>query len=125
MAAVTEGEALVNADRPSMGSADVDLLKLKPNWRGRRALRSARELEHVVNDQVALLPRLPEDLRQRSADHTAELVMLGQAYRQYAEGWISRRELRRRGRATLGRLQSRRRLPSEQLIEREYPYGTG
>src|SRR5205085_4900067 len=57
-----------------LGSADVQLVKLAP--RRRRALRSARVLDEVVNDQVALLPQLPEEVRLRYAEHLAELVML-------------------------------------------------
>ncbi|GAA4856582.1 hypothetical protein [Saccharopolyspora rosea] len=74
------------------------------NWRRRRALSTARLLDDLVTDQVWMLPHLSPDSRRRSADHLAELTMLGQAYRYYAIGWISRRELQRRGRAAADRL---------------------
>jgi hypothetical protein len=96
----------------------VELAKLNPNWR-RRALSSARLLDEVVDNQVSLLPRLPEGARSRAGEHLAELVMLAQAYRHYAAGWISGRELRRRGKATLARLELVRDPLLEQLTERE------
>ena len=92
---------------------------LIPSWRGKRALRSAKLLDDVVDTQVEELPRLPPELRQRSADHLAELVMLSQAYRHFAAGWIGRRELERRAREVLTRMESGRRPPLEQLTERE------
>lgn len=91
---------------------------MKPGRSARRALRSAEMLDEMVDKQAALLPRLPEDSRRRSAEHLAELVMLAQAYRHCAAGWISHRELQRRGRAALDRLDSLRRAPKEQLTER-------
>ena len=69
--------------------------------RARRALDSARVLDEVVANQLALVSRLPEDGRRRAADFLAELVMLAQAYRHYAAGWIGRRELERRGMDTM------------------------
>lgn len=74
------------------------------NRRARRALDSARVLDEVVAKQLALVSRLPEDGRRRAADFLAELVMLAQAYRHFAAGWISRRELERRGIDTMRRL---------------------
>lgn len=70
----------------------------------RKALDSAKVLDDVVESQLALLARLPEEGRQRAADHLAELVLLAQAYRHYAKGWIPRRELDRRARAAADRL---------------------
>ncbi|WP_285610774.1 hypothetical protein [Actinokineospora globicatena] len=70
----------------------------------RRALASARALDQAVNSQLACVARLPEDARRRSADHLAELVTLAQAYRAYARGWISYRELENRGRIATARL---------------------
>ncbi|MFC7342498.1 hypothetical protein [Saccharopolyspora griseoalba] len=61
-----------------------------------RALVSAQLLDEVVDAQLDSLPRLPPETRGRQADHLAELVQLGQFYRHYARGWISRRELQRR-----------------------------
>lgn len=92
---------------------------LKLSWRRRRALRSARLLDDVVDAQAGSLPELPEDARRSAADHLAELVLLAQAYRYYAAGQLSHRELRRRGWTTVDRLESMRRPRMEQLTERE------
>ena len=72
--------------------------------RVKRALRSAQVLDEVVAAQLALVSRLPEDSRRRAADYLAELVMLAQSYRHFAAGWITRRELERRGTVTMERL---------------------
>lgn len=95
-----------------------------PRWRARRALRTAQLLDEVVDSHLPWLPGLPEEHRRRSADYLAELVMLAQAYRYYAVGWIDRAELDRRGRATLARLDQLRRerdaqLGAGQLTEQE------
>ncbi|WP_433870756.1 hypothetical protein [Saccharopolyspora sp. CA-218241] len=82
----------------------MNFLKSLP-LRRRRALRSARVLDEVVDAQLALLPELPDDLRERAADRLAELVGLSQAYRHFSQGWITRRELETRGRAALRRLE--------------------
>ena len=89
--------------------------------RARRALDSARVLDEVVANQLALVSRLPEEGRRRAADFLAELVMLAQHYRHFAAGWISRRELERRGLNTMRRLSAiRQRRPSEaQFTERD------
>ncbi|CRK60761.1 hypothetical protein [Alloactinosynnema sp. L-07] len=70
----------------------------------RRALTAARALEDVVADQLPVVSLLPEESRRRGADYLAELVMLAQAYRHFARGWISRRELEHRARRTTERL---------------------
>jgi hypothetical protein len=71
----------------------------------RRALASAQVLDRVVENQLPLVARLPEGRgRARAADFLAELVLLSQAYRHHAEGWISRRELERRGHSTMRKL---------------------
>ncbi|WP_253671418.1 hypothetical protein [Streptoalloteichus tenebrarius] len=92
-------------------------------WRARRAIRAATLLDRVVDSQLPLVTGLPEASRRHSADYLAELVMLAQAYRHYAAGWIDRRELDRRGRAAVARLdQLRRERPSaspEQLTEQD------
>lgn len=93
--------------------------KWNVGWRGRKALRSARMLDDVVDAQVALLPQLSDETRRQSAEYLAELVMLAQAYRHFAVGWISRRELERRGRQVVERLEAIRPLTFEQLTERE------
>ena len=88
-------------------------------WRTRRALRTAQLLDEVVDSQLPLLTALPEDRRRRSADYLAELVMLSQAYRHYAAGWIDRRELDRRGHGVLDRLGELRTTPSAAFTERD------
>jgi len=92
------------------------------NRHARRALESARILDHVVNSHLALVSRLSEDARRRAADFLAELVMLAESYRHYAAGWISRRELDRRGAHTMRRLAAIRRRRGEsaaQFTERD------
>lgn len=70
----------------------------------RRALESARLIDDVVAAQLPLVARLPEDRRRGAADHLAELVLLAQSYRHHAHGWIGKRELDARARATGARL---------------------
>jgi hypothetical protein len=78
---------------------------IKQSRSARRALDSARILDKVVEHQLPLVARLPEgQSRVRAADFLAELVLLSQAYRHHAAGWITRRELERRGNSTMGRL---------------------
>ncbi|MFC5285491.1 hypothetical protein ACFPM7_00350 [Actinokineospora guangxiensis] len=77
--------------------------------RGKRALESAQVLDDVVESQLALVARLPEESRVRAAEHLAEMVLLAQAYRHYAQGWITRRELDRRGREAAEKLTLMRR----------------
>lgn len=86
-----------------------------PFRRGRsvRALRSARILNEVVETQLPLISNLPADSRRRASDYLAELVMLSQAYRHYAAGWISRRELERRGVVAMERMSTLRRPSAE------------
>jgi hypothetical protein len=72
--------------------------------RARRALASARLLDQMVADHLPLMSRLPESSRDRVADFLAELVLLSQAYRHHAAGWISRRELARRGEGHVSRI---------------------
>jgi hypothetical protein len=78
-------------------------------------------LDDVVANQLALVARLPEDGRRRAADFLAELVMLAQAYRHYAAGWISRKELDQRGLNAMRQLAAiRQRQPSAaQFTERD------
>jgi hypothetical protein len=87
--------------------------------RARRALDSARVLDEVVANQLALVSRLPEEGRRRAADFLAELVMLAQAYRHYAAGWITRRELEQRGLTTMERLAVIRQRRAAQFTEHE------
>lgn len=77
-------------------------------------------LDDVVANQLALVSRLPEDSRRRAADYLAELVMLAQSYRHFAAGWISRKELERRGAVTMDRLaELRRPHPRAQFTEQD------
>jgi hypothetical protein len=96
---------------------------IKQGRSARRALDSARVLDQVVEHQLPLLARLPEGRsRTRAADFLAELVLLSQAYRHHAEGWISRRELERRGHSTMRRLsliRQRSRLSHTQFTEQD------
>ncbi len=94
-------------------------VRRKVTLRGRKALHSARVLDDVVDTEVVLVPGLSEQARQRAVDHLAELVMLSHAYRIYAEGRISRRELARRGRGAVGRLETLQMPTAQQLTERE------
>ncbi|WP_291412409.1 hypothetical protein [Actinophytocola sp.] len=94
----------------------------RPSRRVRRALASARVLDQVVADQLPLVARLPEASRHRAADFLAELVLLSQAYRHHAAGWITRRELERRGTGTVSRIAVIRRrssLSSAQFTEQD------
>lgn len=86
---------------------------IKKSRSARRALASARILDQVVENQLPLVARLPEGgSRVRAADFLAELVLLSEAYRHHAAGWITRRELERRGNETMQRLSYiRRRSP--------------
>jgi hypothetical protein len=78
---------------------------IKQSRSARRALDSARVLDKVVENQLPLVARLPEGgSRVRAADFLAELVLLSQAYRHHAAGWITRRELERRGHLAMQRL---------------------
>ena len=70
-------------------------------------------LDEVVDSQLPLLAALPEASRRRSASYLAELVMLAQAYRHFAAGWIDRRDLDQRSQVTMRRLNNfRHRHPS-------------
>lgn len=78
---------------------------IKQSKSARRALDSARILDQVVENQLPLVARLPDGgSRVRAADFLAELVLLSQAYRHHAAGWITRRELERRGHVAMRRL---------------------
>lgn len=79
-------------------------------------------LDKVVAAQLPLVARLPEASRRRAADFLAELVLLSQAYRHHAEGWISRRELEERGSGAVSRIgviRRRSRLSSTQFTEQD------
>lgn len=91
---------------------DVGTLFGLARWRARRALRSAKLLDEVVDTQLPLLAGFSEERRRRSADYLAELVKLAQDYRYFAHGWIDGRELDRRGQAAMDRLTRLREDPS-------------
>lgn len=61
-------------------------------------------LDGLVNAELEFMRRLPVHLRARPAEVLAVLVMLAQDHRHYAQGWISRRELRRRVQCALDEL---------------------
>ncbi len=77
------------------------------SWRRRRALRSARMLDEMVDAQVAAIPLLAEDLRARTVEQLAQLVSLAQVYRHFAAGWITRPTFDRRCREIGARLDGR------------------
>ncbi|MET1074984.1 MAG: hypothetical protein ABWY11_20220 [Umezawaea sp.] len=85
-------------------------------WRARRALRSARLLDEVVDTQLPLLASFSEERRRRSADYLAELVKLAQDYRYFANGWIDAKELDRRGQEAVVQLSRLREDPTARLI---------
>lgn len=84
-----------------------------------RALVSAQLLDEVVDSQLETMPLLPPEARGRHADHLAGLVRLGQSYRHYARGWISRRELQRRCKATIRAQETPRGPAPVQLVDGE------
>lgn len=87
-------------------------------FRGRRhARRAAGVLDELVDAQVELLPQLPESRRANAADYLAELALLADTYRYYADGWIEREELERRGNDTIERLSQLRDLQEPQHTE--------
>ncbi|SFS84577.1 hypothetical protein [Saccharopolyspora flava] len=90
-----------------------------PRSRRARALASARVLNQIVDDHLRSVGDLPPELREPYADHLAELVLVAQAYRHYAAGWISRRELHRRARAALRRMDERSGRSTVQLVDGE------
>ncbi|MDU0289604.1 hypothetical protein [Saccharothrix longispora] len=85
--------------------------------RAKRALRSARMLDEVVDTQLPLLASFDEQRRRRSADYLAELVKLAQDYRYYANGWIDARELERRGRSAMSVLTRLREDQSDHAVD--------
>ena len=69
-----------------------------------QAAATADLLDRIVDRDLELIEALPVPQRARPVEKLAALVMLAQAYRHYAAGWISRRELRRRSRAIFDEL---------------------
>lgn len=70
----------------------------------RKAATTAQLLERIVDRELELVRALPVHQRARPVEKLAAMVMLAQAYRHYANGWIGRAELRRRSRATFDEL---------------------
>lgn len=70
----------------------------------RQAAATADLLDRIVDRDLVLVRALPAHERARPVEKLAALVMLAQAYRHYAMGWIGRGELRRHSRTTLERL---------------------
>jgi hypothetical protein len=58
--------------------------------------REAAYLDGLVDAQLGFIRQLPMHRREELAEALAVLVMLAQDHRYRAQGWISRRELRRR-----------------------------
>ncbi|MEV4649227.1 hypothetical protein [Saccharopolyspora sp. NPDC049357] len=90
-----------------------------PRSRRDRALASARLLNEIVDGHLESMRQLPPELREPYAEHLAELVMVAQAYRHYAAGWISRRVLHRRARAALRRMDEPNGLAPVQFVDGE------
>jgi hypothetical protein len=80
------------------------LLRLVMARSQRRAAATAEVLDRIVDRDLVLVQALPVHDRARSVERLAALIMLAQDYRHYATGWIGRRELRRRNRATFDQL---------------------
>jgi hypothetical protein len=80
------------------------LLRLVMSRSLRQAAATAQLLDRIVDRDLELVRALPVHERARPVEKLVALVMLAQAYRYYAAGWIGRRELRRRSRATFDQL---------------------
>lgn len=97
---------------------------LRRQWsqrRAKQALESARVLDEVVAAQLRLVSKLDDAARRRAADYLAELVLLAQAHRHFAAGWIGRRELDERGERAMRTLAELRQNQTRlaQLTERD------
>lgn len=72
--------------------------------RSSTALLEADFLDRLVDIELEFIRRLPVHLRSRPAEALAVLVILAQDHRHYAQGWISRRQLRSRAERALAEL---------------------
>jgi hypothetical protein len=100
--------------------------KARPTRRARHASQSAEMIDEIVDSQLTTLPLLDEARRERAAEHLAELVMLAQAYRHLAAGWISEAEVGRRANAVVHQLErDQDRSLFVQLAERDRPLAEG
>lgn len=96
---------VLTGSRPSRRAVPVQLLTRLLMARSlRQAAATAELLDRIVDRDLVLVRALPVHQRGRPVEKLAALVMLAQAYRHYAGGWIGRRELRRRSRATFAEL---------------------
>lgn len=77
--------------------------------RSRTARLEAEFLDRLVDAELEFIRRLPVHLRSKPAEALAVLVMLAQDHRFYAQGWISRRQLRLRAQRALVELDVLRR----------------
>ena len=76
----------------------------RPGPNRRQAARTAEVLGRIVDRDLELVRAMPAARRARQVDRLAAIVRLAQAYRHFANGWIGRRELRRRLRARTAEL---------------------
>jgi hypothetical protein len=83
----------------SRRTSGCHLFRLGPSRH--QAARVAEALDHIVERDLELLRAIPVERRAAHVDRLAAIVLLAQAYRHFARGWINRRELRRRARAAL------------------------
>ena len=67
----------------------------------RQAACTAEALNRIVDRDLELIRAMPPDRRSRQVDRLVAIVLLSQAYRHFAAGWIGRRELRERTRFAL------------------------
>jgi hypothetical protein len=82
--------------------------------RSRTAQLEADFLDRLVDAELEFVRRLPVHLRSKPAEALAVLAMLAADHRHYAQGWISRRELRRRVEQALADLDALREATDEE-----------
>jgi hypothetical protein len=84
--------------------------------RSRTAQLEAEFLDRLVDAELEFIRRLPVHLRSKPAEALAVLVMLAQSHRHYAQGWISRRELRGRAESSITALDVLRDEPAPEQL---------
>lgn len=84
--------------------------------RSRTAHLEAEFLDHLVDAELEFIRRLPVHLRAKPAEALAVLVMLAQDHRYYAQGWITRRQLRSRAERAVAALDDLRESMEEQYL---------
>lgn len=82
--------------------------------RGRTAQLEADFLDRLVDAELEFVRRLPVHLRGKPAEALAVLAMLAADHRHYAQGWISRRQLRQRVERALADLEALREARNEE-----------